>query len=103
MPPKRAMSLAMQSATIEAVHSAPKPATDFINPRNWKKKLAPYRQAMPRRALVELALTAVPFAALWLAMGLNLSQGYWLTLLLALPAAGFLVRLFVIQHDCGHG
>ena len=28
---------------------------------------------------------------------------YWLTLALALPAAGFLVRLFMIQHDCGHG
>src|SRR5215217_78023 len=69
------------------------------NPRDWQRKLAPYRQAMPRRARVELALTAAPFAALWLSLG----QGYWLTLLLALPAAGFLVRLFVIQHDCGHG
>ena len=97
------MHLAMQSATIEAVHHAPKPATDLIEPRDWKKKLAPYRQAMPRRALAELALTAAPFTALWLAMWLSLGQGYWLTLLLALPAAGFLVRLFVIQHDCGHG
>src|SRR5215207_6788758 len=73
------------------------------NPRDWQRKLAPYRQARPRRARVELALTAAPFAALWLAMWLSLGQGYWLTLLLALPAAGFLVRLFVIQHDCGHG
>ena len=58
---------------------------------------------MPRRALAELALTAAPFAALWLAMWLTLGVGYWLTLLLAVPTAGFLVRLFVIQHDCGHG
>ena len=58
---------------------------------------------MPRRALAELALTATPFAALWLAMWLTLGVGYWLTLLLAVPTAGFLVRLFVIQHDCGHG
>ena len=54
---------------------------------------------MPRRALAELALTAAPFGALWLAMWLSLSQGYWLTLLLALPAAGFLVRV----RYCGHG
>ena len=36
---------------------------------------------------------------MWLSLGI----GYWLTVLLAVPAAGFLVRLFVIQHDCGHG
>ncbi len=36
-------------------------------------------------------------------MWLSLDVGYWLTLLLAVPAAGFLVRLFIIQHDCGHG
>jgi len=32
-----------------------------------------------------------------------LDAGYWIGLLLAIPAAGFLVRLFMIQHDCGHG
>jgi omega-6 fatty acid desaturase (delta-12 desaturase) len=36
-------------------------------------------------------------------MYLSLSYSYWLTLALALPAAGFLVRIFIIQHDCGHG
>lgn len=72
-------------------------------PRDWLRKLAVYREARPRRALAELAVTAVPFAALWLAMWLSLGVGYWLTLLLAVPAAGLLVRLFCIQHDCGHG
>jgi omega-6 fatty acid desaturase (delta-12 desaturase) len=33
----------------------------------------------------------------------SLAVGYWLTLMLAVPAGGLLVRLFVIQHDCGHG
>jgi omega-6 fatty acid desaturase (delta-12 desaturase) len=33
----------------------------------------------------------------------SLQYGYWLTLLLAVPAAGLVVRLFMIQHDCGHG
>jgi omega-6 fatty acid desaturase (delta-12 desaturase) len=36
-------------------------------------------------------------------MLLSLDWPYWTTLLLALPAAGFLTRLFIIQHDCGHG
>jgi len=77
--------------------------TAAIEPRDWLPKLAPYRDARNGRALVELGITAVPFAALWLAMWLSLGVGYWLTLLLAVPAAGFLVRLFMIQHDCGHG
>ncbi len=36
-------------------------------------------------------------------MLLSLDYGYWTTLLLAVPAAGLLVRFFIIQHDCGHG
>lgn len=43
------------------------------------------------------------FLLLWVAMWLSLDLGYWLTLLLAVPTAGLLVRLFIIQHDCGHG
>lgn len=39
----------------------------------------------------------------WILMYLSLRVGYWLTLLLAIPTAGFLVRIFIIQHDCGHG
>ena len=62
-----------------------------------------YREADPRRALFELAVTALSLVALWVLMWLSLGVGYWLTLLLAIPAAGFLVRLFMIQHDCGHG
>jgi len=71
--------------------------------RHWLRTLAPYREPRPARGLAELAATAAPFAALWLAALLSLGHGYWLTLLLAVPAAGFLVRLFMIQHDCGHG
>jgi acyl-lipid omega-6 desaturase (Delta-12 desaturase) len=48
-------------------------------------------------------ITAVPFVALWICAWAALSVGYWLSLLFAIPAAGFLVRLFMIQHDCGHG
>jgi omega-6 fatty acid desaturase (delta-12 desaturase) len=71
--------------------------------RDWVKALAPYREPRLGRSLAELAVTAVPFVALWLLMLLSLRYSYWLCLLLAVPAAGFVVRLFMIQHDCGHG
>jgi omega-6 fatty acid desaturase (delta-12 desaturase) len=51
----------------------------------------------------ELLITAVPFALLWALMWVALDAGYWIALALAVPAAGFLIRLFMIQHDCGHG
>jgi acyl-lipid omega-6 desaturase (Delta-12 desaturase) len=51
----------------------------------------------------ELLLTAGAFIALWIATWIALGLGYWLSLIIAVPAAGFLVRLFMIQHDCGHG
>jgi acyl-lipid omega-6 desaturase (Delta-12 desaturase) len=52
---------------------------------------------------LEIGVTFVPLAAVWTAMWALMHVSYWLTLALALPAAGFLVRLFMIQHDCGHG
>jgi len=57
------------------------------------------------RALWQLANTLPTFAFLWLLMAwsLNAGWGYGWTLLLALPTAGLYVRLFIIQHDCGHG
>ena len=56
------------------------------------------------RSVVELAITLLPLAALWAAAWFVYSLGYWwVSLLLAIPASGFLVRLFMIQHDCGHG
>lgn len=45
----------------------------------------------------------MPLAVLWALMAWSLDYGYWITLLLAVPTAGLVVRLFMIQHDCGHG
>jgi omega-6 fatty acid desaturase (delta-12 desaturase) len=70
---------------------------------DWNALLAPYRKPELWRSLYQLANTVVPFAALWLVMLWSLAVGYWLTLLLSLPAALLLVRLFMFQHDCGHG
>jgi omega-6 fatty acid desaturase (delta-12 desaturase) len=52
---------------------------------------------------LQLSVTAAAFVLIWLGMWVSLGHGYWITLLLAVPAAGLLLRLFVIQHDCGHG
>jgi acyl-lipid omega-6 desaturase (Delta-12 desaturase) len=72
--------------------------------RNWSVILNRYREPSGARSVTEIVLTAVPLAALWIAMWLVFDLGYyWLALPLAVPAAGFLVRLFMIQHDCGHG
>jgi len=52
---------------------------------------------------LEIAITIVPLILLWFFMWAMLDLGYWVALPIAVPAAGFLVRLFMIQHDCGHG
>lgn len=55
------------------------------------------------RGVLEIVITLVPFVLLWAVMWAALDAGYWFALVLTVPAAGFLVRLFSIQHDCGHG
>jgi acyl-lipid omega-6 desaturase (Delta-12 desaturase) len=71
----------------------------------WVTAARTFGRPDARRSMLQLLTTAVPLAAIWAAMKLNQDYGvgYWATLLLAIPAAGLLVRLFMIQHDCGHG
>src|SRR6202453_5541247 len=65
--------------------------------------LARYREPNHGRSIIEIAITIGPFILLWLLACFSLRFGYGFYLLLAIPAAGFLVRLFMIQHDCRHG
>ena len=68
------------------------------------RALSQYREPHHGRSIFEIAVTLVPFAALWALAWAAVHFGYWeLSFFLAIPAAGFLVRLFMIQHDCGHG
>jgi omega-6 fatty acid desaturase (delta-12 desaturase) len=69
----------------------------------WAQILGPYKTPSFSRSVLELAVTAAPFVMLWVLMWAALGIGYWLCLLLAFPTACFLMRLFMIQHDCGHG
>ena len=63
----------------------------------------PYRDAHFGRSVAQLAISTASFCVLWALMWASLQYSYLLTLALAVPAAGLLVRLFILQHDCGHG
>ncbi len=68
----------------------------------WRKAVTPYEHSERWRANWQLADTLIPYAALWVALYSSLRISYWLTLALAVLAAGFMVRLFIFFHDCGH-
>lgn len=71
---------------------------------DWNRKLAEYRRPDARRSLFELALTGGALAGFWGLGWMAFAAGLWpVALILTVPAALFLVRLFMIQHDCGHG
>ena len=69
----------------------------------WQAIVAKYAVPDTWRSLWQAANSIVPFLAMWYLMYRSLEISYWLTLALALPTAGFLVRVFIIFHDCGHG
>jgi len=73
----------------------------------WSARLAPYRRPDNKRAVIEIAITVVPFVALWLGilwlLHIEMLSTRIAGLLALIPAAGLMVRLFIIQHDCGHG
>lgn len=68
----------------------------------WQKLVAQYSRPNVRRGVWQLVNSFGGLFLGWILMFLSLQVGYWLTLLLAVPVAGFLVRIFIIQHDCGH-
>ncbi len=71
--------------------------------RRWLSILSQYRTPRIPRSLMELAITAVPFIVLSGLAMVALHYAIWWGLILIVPAAGLLLRLFMIQHDCGHG
>lgn len=71
--------------------------------QSLKQAMAHRQRPVPRSSVWQLVNTLVPYFALWGLMIWSLDISYWLTLALALPAAGFLARIFIIFHDCAHG
>src|SRR5438552_10192114 len=69
----------------------------------WKEVVAKYQKPALGPGLWQLTNTLIPYLALWYLMYLASKVSLWLAVPLAVVAAGFLVRIFIISHDCGHG
>jgi acyl-lipid omega-6 desaturase (Delta-12 desaturase) len=72
------------------------------NTKNLKKQVAPYEKSTTKDSVLQIINTLVPFFALWYLAYVSLSVSYWLALLPIIIAAGFLIRTFIIFHDCTH-
>ena len=88
------------TATAPQHQTAPTPAA--IPRTEWQPIVARYERAHPGRAVAQLLTTLLPLGGLFYIMYRSLAAPYWVTLLLAIPTAGFLVRTFIIMHDCAH-
>ena len=73
------------------------------NTAEQKHDLEAYAQARLSRSFVDLATSVVPYLALTAYMYISSGDSIFLTLGLAIPTAGFLLRTFIVFHDCGHG
>src|SRR5438874_1930785 len=73
------------------------------DPKNVLSSVAAFQYPILRRSLGQLTTSFGGFLATCAAMYLCLTISLWVTLPLSVIAAGFLVRIFIIQHDCGHG
>ena len=83
---------------------SPEPSAPRTAASAWFKILAPYRDPATGRSIFEIVVTVAPLLAIWaVAWALHAHGLWWAALLLTIPASGFLIRLFMIQHDCGHG
>ena len=76
---------------------------NVISRERGRAILAPYEKPDNRRSLLQLAVTLLLYGVAWTVLLRSAETGYWLTAIAALPAAGLMVRLIVIQHDCSHG
>lgn len=74
-----------------------------MSPAEWKGLVAEFHKPSTGRALWQIANTLVPYALLWYLAYLGLAVSWWLTVGAAMLAGAFLVRVFIIFHDCGHG
>jgi omega-6 fatty acid desaturase (delta-12 desaturase) len=70
--------------------------------KGWTKIVSKYTKPSGRKALIQILNTFIPYTAIWVLMYFSLEWSYFITLGLAVIAAFFTVRIFIIQHDCGH-
>jgi acyl-lipid omega-6 desaturase (Delta-12 desaturase) len=79
------------------------PTAESSRHNYWSKEMAPYARWNLGRALRDIATSVVPYLALSALAYLALDVSVWLALALTIPAAGFLLRTFIVFHDCAHG
>jgi omega-6 fatty acid desaturase (delta-12 desaturase) len=77
--------------------------SEVAEARRWQQRAARFRRSSASRALIQLGTTLAPLAVVFVVMYLALGVSVWITLALAPIAAGFLIRTFIIMHDCAHG
>ncbi|MGQ8337195.1 fatty acid desaturase [Sunxiuqinia sp. A32] len=67
------------------------------------KKLEQYSKPDTRKSILQIINTFLPYIGIWILIFYSFTISYWISAFLIILAAGFLVRLFIIFHDCGHG
>ena len=70
---------------------------------SWKSSIARYQQSSTLSAVWQLLNSVIPYLLLWYVLYLTRGESLWLNIPLCCFAAAFLVRIFIIFHDCGHG
>ena len=70
---------------------------------SWRQVLDPYAEPRLSRSLFDLATSVVPYLALMVAIYFSLRVSLALALVLGILAAGFLISMFIVFHDCAHG
>ncbi len=76
---------------------------DSKNISMLKKEVAPFEKTNLKASITQIVNTILPLVLFWYLSYLSLSVSYWLTLPLILVASGFMVRTFILFHDCCHG
>lgn len=99
------LSVASETCLTEDLETggAARASSRMSDPKALVQALSSYRRPSVGRSLFELAITLAPFVLLYGATLIAAEAGYYLALLLTIPAGALVLRLFLIQHDCGHG
>jgi omega-6 fatty acid desaturase (delta-12 desaturase) len=71
--------------------------------RPWRQVLAPYARPSVRRSVLDLLTAVVPYLTLSVVMYQLLDVSYWLVLAVGVVTSGFLLRTYILFHDCAHG
>ena len=96
--------VATMSTAVPSGAARPDASTVPHNERPfWREILEPYARPHLGRSLLDIATSVVPYLALSVLMYLVVGGSYWLALAIAVPASGFLLRTYILFHDCSHG